>query len=368
MFHLFQRIYLDHDSHVHSRSAMMVLSSKEKPHPISTIAGRSLGSVAAFDQVLKEDFQDSLEVFWKFVISRDPTRDFVLFVDDELYFQFQIQYWRSILAEPSPGTLYELYNVYRTDYELKIPTAVDRGENPSGTYRNLYPRLTQAEFEARIAHIGSSSVLRQANLAEVSIEYLLADFFSDPRSDYREGLKKKVLQMAWRNWFNDIEELRSEVLAGASNLDQLYPDLAPVLRSGGDPMAILKSDERFAWLHDERFSRRDRHEIRLNYPADYFPTIQALVDRICRIRVRLKGLETEDVDTFNQASETRLLYADDFEGIIRQDVERCFGSFFLKGRRYADINHFLIGTLYRMVRAGRVEELRRLRLAEQYKF
>jgi hypothetical protein len=361
MFHLFNKIYLDHEIHIHSKYDSIILFNTAKDHPISRLVGRSIGIVQSFSDLLMEKFQGDIEVFWKTLLNKSDSKKYILFADSEIYFQLQIQYWKSIFKEPSGDFLFELYEFYRKDYDLKLHTHVDRGNNMLGPYRDLYPKIEKTLFNERAEKISPIQALMAMNKDLVSYEYLLANYFYNKANPYAEAFKKNVLRLAWQNWCLDILDLKAEIIAGGFNIDRLFPELEGA--NAPSTEILFKSHPKLSWILDQNIQPGNTNYITQKYPEDFFPQIQSLIDKVCKVNVKVKGIELNDIDIFNQASQTKNLYRGDFESIIMDDVKRSFGSFFLKGENYAELNHYLVNFIYKQINLKNTDELRSFSLA-----
>jgi hypothetical protein len=355
MFHFFERVYLDHAKHVSSKFNCLALAGTAGDHPISQIIGQSVGHVPKFSDHLQEHHNGSIENFWQSLTKKDPKKRFIIYADDEIYFQLLIQYWKSLFEKATDSHLYFLYKSYRQDFLLKSILNHDFGDNPLGLYKDVYKNLSLEAFTSSIREIAPSEYLRSMNKDNVSFEYLLGHYAFDPNCYTREGFRNRILFLGWRNLCGDVNDMKSEIVKMVPQLDIMFPELK--YEEFEDPSQFFRTHPQLSWVVDQNIIPESSNHIRRSYPIELFPHMQSLLDKYDGVEIFLKGLPANDLTVINKASKTEFLYSGDFKKILDADIQRGVGSSLFKGDAFFNANHYLINYIYDRIRKGKTSEL-----------
>lgn len=369
MIHLFKNIYLEDDSQIHATYELQAVSSIAKAHPLSAIFTGAVGHLDPFDQVIKEKYGGEIENFWQELIDKNPPHTYVVFANTNLFVRLLCSYWKSIFASTEVQFFYQLYHFSRIDNELKSLTPMERNsrEGTGGTRKpnyQPYPALSFEAFQDTFESAPTIKCVQFLNKGFAPIELLIANYFSEiPKKEaLTPMLKKQVMHYAWINWCQDIHDLKTEIVSGFYNLHVMFPQLKVDFTPQFTPKDIVRFSPELQWVIDRDIKPDNAEYIRSTYPIDFFPRIQSIIDKICHVQVKIKGIESKDIDIFNQASQTELLYNEDFDGILRKDVNRGFGSFFLKNEEIDKVNHFLLNHIYKLIQENNILELSKFEL------
>lgn len=370
MIHLFKNIYLEDDNQIHATYEQEAYSSIAKENPLNSIFSANVGQVEAFEKVLVDKYNGQIENFWQNLIDRNPPRTFVIYADTPLFLRFLCSYWKSVFTITDIHFFYQLYHFSRIDNELKSLTPVERNsrDHVTGTRKphyRPYPTLSFEAFRDVFENAPQIKSIQILNKGFAPIEYLIANYFSNnPKKELlKPMLKKKVLHCGWTNWCQDIHDLKTEIVSGFYNLREMFPNLKVDFSPQFTPKDIVRFSPELQWVLDRDINPENIEYIRSTYPVDFFPRIQAIVDKICQVQVKIKGISIEDVDVFNQASQTEFLYNEDFESILKKDIQRSFGSFFLEADQIDKVNHFLLNYIYKLIQENNVFELAKFELS-----
>ncbi len=361
MFHLFNKVYLEHEQHISSKYSQVILSELEKPHPISKLVGREVGFIPCFEGYLSEYHNNSIEVFWAFLLQKDANKRFVVYSDDSVFFKLIIQYWKSIFNEPSSEFLFKLYQNYRHNHLLKSILGRDFAENNLGLNKDVFKKNSFEEFSSRIAEIAPVSAIRNHNKEVMSYEYLIADYTLDPNTINAAALKKRILNLAWANWCNDIHDMRSQIINCLPRLNFLDLDLK--YEELDQPEVFFQSRPELSWVTDQNIKPENSNYIIRTYQPGLFSRIQSLLDKFDLIEIFKDGAIADDFHINNYLAKSEHLFAEDFQSLLNHDISRGIGSAFFKGESYFDANHYLINHIYSCIRSGQTEALKDFKLS-----
>lgn len=362
MFHLFNKVYLEHELHFNSIGESITLAKEEKEHPVSLLAGMSIGRVLAFDDYLKEKHQGSLNDFWKFLINQSSERQFTVYTDSEIYLKLQFQFWRNIFADPGPDFLHFLYKFYYQDARLKEFKYVYRGLNRFGNKIAHFKKFTDAEFRALYKEIEEIPALQAMDKSAVSFEYLMANYFYDKHSYYAPAFLTKLKDICWKKFFNDAEEMRSEIINSFYDINQIFPDLKITFEDYDEVENHIKKEPMLRWILDPEFNDRNIAYVLRTYPWDIFPKLQSEIDRVSRVKVTLRGKEIKDIDVFNLASQTEQLFTGQYEKMLQDNIEKHFGCVFINNELSHKTNQLLAPYIYEQIRNQEWHKLAPFRL------
>lgn len=361
MFHLFNKVYLDHDQHVSSKYSQIVLSEIEKPHPVSKIIGREVGYIPAFEGYLSEFCNNSIEVFWEQQLKQSSGKRFVVYADDSIFFKLLLQYWKSIFENPSSEFLFKLYQNYRHNHLLKALLGRDFAENNLGINKDLFKKMSFEEFDKMASEVSPVSTLRSHNKEVLSYEYLIADYILNPDTINKEALKNRILNLAWINWCHDIHDMRSQIInclprLNFLNLDLKYEEL-------DRPELFFQSHPDLSWVTDQNIKPENSNYIIRTYRPELFSRTQSLLDKFDLIEIFKDGAIADDFHINNYLEKSGDLFSSDFQRLLKRDISRGIGSAFFKGESFFDANHYLINHVYSCARSGQTEALKDFKLS-----
>lgn len=335
------------------------------PHPISRLANRDIGASSEWGDYLAQNFEGQENLFWKHLIDYPAKRPFVVFCDSELFHRLQLSYWRNIFAEPTAQTLFDLYNYYRLDSQLKSHLLhMRRGKILKETF-GYYPERSFEDFSLSYDAAESISALLWLDKGMVSFEYLLAHYAVEPDSAYGKSLIAKVRSLAWKRWFNDIESLKSELLNCALDWSKMFPDLKEGLALIPELTTLLDTDPRFRWITDEDFNGDNLRYLLGTYPKQVFLDIIQKRDNVAQtvgIVAPNGKIERREFVNLDVVEQTNCLFDNEIERLLDYDVNRGFGCIFVADQLQSRSNQVFASLLYSAIRNRKLEELARFRL------
>ncbi len=362
VFHLFGRIYLEHERFYSSKYESLALASETKDHPVSAFAGRSVGRIPAYDQYLQDEFGGNVDLFWRFLLQKDGTRPFLIYADTAVYQKIQFSYWKSIFADPNIETIHKLYQYYCMDAWLKSHRKIDRDANLFPHKFDHFKNKSPDEFQA-LYDIGEEiPALMSMDKSRVSFEYLLADSFSST-TPYRKGFLEKLRAIAWKHWFDDAESKKSELLNSFLDIRSVCPDYKADPRDFENLEKNLRSEPKLRWIVDPDFNEANIPYVIRQYPAEIFLEISENYDNLQDVRVRLgENYERKRFINHDFVNATRLLYEDKIEDLLNLDIKRGFGCMFVGDTLQDKVNQVFTNAIYQMIRAGKTQGLQGYKL------
>lgn len=345
MFHLFDNVYLEHESRYSTKYYHYVLSSQGMKHPALRHTEGHIHNVIPFERFLKDDFGGSEEIFWNSIVENPKNRKLVLFVDDELLLRFQLAYWKSILKNPSVDNIYQLYSYHSLDTKLKRYLYVEESltHNPDYQLPDPFKKEVIAEMVNAISPI---EVFQKMDKSRVGFELLLANHFLSEK--YRSSFMERLKELSWRAWFDDVEILRSEIINSFYDLKRIFPDASSVLPDVKLTEHFILSEPKLSWVLDPRFGDRDIDYVKKTYSKEMFMELGESI---------LKFMEGKDNKVEEHILPTEYVFEDRYEELLQKNINKRFGCLFVNDQLKQKTNQLLPLLVYEKVRENKVSEL-----------
>ena len=113
MFHLFNKVYIDAEWHVSSKYNFVLLTKERKEHPLSRVLGFQVEPTTRIEDYLNSQHHGSIENFWTYLLQIEPQKKFVIYLDEELYLDFILQYWKSLYPNSSINHIANLFHFHK---------------------------------------------------------------------------------------------------------------------------------------------------------------------------------------------------------------------------------------------------------------
>jgi hypothetical protein len=346
MFHIANRIYLDYDYNFNHENEYIVASNRWSTHPITVSKSVLVSQVSSFDELLKKDYEDDVENFWAAMLAR--TNKVVIFLDAETLTKLQFQYWKSIFKNGvTAAALHKLHASWVESNRLSAQYQMVGNWDPTinaWSRPNVLSELpvpTLAESTAIFNSTVASDTIKSMDKKGVSIEYLLADFFYNKNTEYKNTLMQKIKLITWDNWLDELEHLKYEILSGSLDANKL--DTSLNITIGNIESELAKSDL-LKWTVDPMFNQ-DVEYIRETYDPQIF------ID----CYTKLAEIWQHQYDDMAELSE--LINGDQYETLLERDIARNYGSSYTRTRFYSKANHVFVTWCYELVRQNRTSDL-----------
>jgi|GEM_PF-4389506 len=362
MIRLFNSVYLDFEQHYHTKSKCIVLVSKQRQHPLSSIVNQEVGEIKCFNDILLERFSGNIEEFWKHLVNLPAQESFIVFADDEIFLTLLLSFWLSIFSQPTPELLHDIYKVFRAEALMFSLVSADRGQNSKRTSAQHFPDLSLDQLKSILRECKSSQCLRAHNKDFLSLEYLLGDFLADDRSVHATSFLRTVKESAWMSWFSDLEEMKSQIVQNFVNIDKLFPELKITDEVLRDPHKVIKNHTSLSWMVDPNFSINNINYIRKTYGKNIFPDLQRRCDEAFFVKFMHKNIVVDSIEIYNRASRTEELFDENYLEILRQDIEKGYGCSFMPRGHVTCLGHYLTQYLYSLKNSMKNEKLNQFKL------
>jgi len=346
MFHIANRVYLEYDYKFHQQYPYIVASSRWKDHPITISKSELIAQVPSFQELLSERYNNNIETFWSSLLSE--TRKLIVFVDPETMAKLQFQYWKSIFKDDIKAEdLHKLHASWiesnRLSSYYSLIGSWDRGTN-SWSKSNAFTELaipTLADSTKLFNETVASNTIKSMNKSSISFEYLMAEFFHNNASNYKQELLKRIEFLTWDNWLDELEHLKYEIISG--NIDAGKLDTSLRMSIGNIESELAKSDL-LKWTVDPAFTN-DAEYIKANYDPQIFVNCY----------IKLAEVWQHDYDDMSQLS--RLINEKQYEELLNRDVNRNYGCSYTRTRFFAKSNHVFATWCYDLKRKGQTSQL-----------
>jgi hypothetical protein len=361
MFHLFNRVYLEHESWYATQYEHFLINISEGDHPVSKIAGMKVGRVPSLENFLAENFQGEIEQFWSFLISFPPDKKFIVYADQGVLDRLQLQFWKSIFVQKSVEDVYRLFKFYNLDKRLKrFISAGNKIRFESSKFR--YELLPFKEFQELYNSLPVVNQLMIMDKDGLSFEYLLANHFLSPGSQNSRAFLKRLEDLSWKAFFDNIDILRGEILNSFYDVKRIIPDASFDLENVEQIESFILNEPRLKWISDENFNNKNRNYVLKNYTKENFLAITR--------DIALNWISNPELSA--EGIEKNLLYEDHyqiiayvfegrFEQLLEMSIAKNFGCIFVGDSMSHKTNQILPLFIYDKIRHQKIEELEFLR-------
>jgi hypothetical protein len=363
MFHLFNKVYLQRDFRFEHTYSFMVASKRWSTHPMIISKAETKFQANSFETLLQENFNNDIEQFWLYL--QNVKTKFIVYVDPDIFLKLQIQYWKSIFKDNI--TINEIYTLYSSFVESdRLLTYYDltrKKENADFLKPKLLDALkdidkkTLEEITEIFNSTEKSDTLSLLSSENISIEYLLADYFYNNNTSKKSALLNKLKIITWDNIIDEFQHLRFELLFGGIDLNKIDPDLNVGI---GNIEEKLKTSNILKWTVDPLFNTNIDY-IKSNYTKDFF-LIPHYKLQILWNKGNMRDLQGNPIDEGTGIVEDytdllTLIWNDQYETLLQRDIERGYGCIFSFRRMMHKSNHIFTSYLYDKVRNNNTNDL-----------
>ena len=345
MFHLFDRTYMEHEVFYNTKYYPVVISSVEKPHPISEKIGEDFGKVLEFQEFLKQNHGGDINDFWSKLMLLEPNRKKILYADASTYQDRLVEYFKSILKTPEADFVYELYSLNHSDNEVKLLMNLDRADNDKQIRPGHFRKLQFGNFETLYDQTPVVSFLRNKSKEDLGFELLLAEFHLNPKSTLSMFFFPRLIRLTWRTWLSDLGSLRNDLLGSLYYLD---PKL--------DVNSFFKTNPMVRCFMDKDFNEHNTSYILGNYKAADFKELY--------LQINPNQPAIQDENPWNNFLKlTEMLFEQKYLELLRYDIENRKGCTYLRNHLANESNQLLASKIYEDIRLSNDQNLKRFQLA-----
>lgn len=352
MFHVFKDVYLDLDEAFTSlRYNTIVLSDRWSRLQFVDPAAKLVQPYDSLQAFADRHTGGDLDLVWNhFYMFNPSTTRLVVYVKPDEYLRLQIQYWKSILKNPTRETVYALHKMFTQDCWFK---SFFYDENPQQQARDASRSLTlmsDVDFNAWYEVIPVSNFLHNMSKSAISFEYLLADYFRDPNSAYATVLLDKIKKFTWSNWIQELEVLRADLLNGILDVNNVLPEGYKVnTMDPGALFAEIGTNPYLKWVVDPNIHYSNPEYIEMTYNKEIF---KRLYERVLNIWIVEDDRPGEDMSELID-----LIYGHQYAQLLERDIARGLGCVYTAGRYRMRTNQVFASWLYGIKRSGDLSPL-----------
>lgn len=344
MLHLFDRTYLEHEVFYNTKYYSLIISSVEKPHPISEKLGESFGKILSFPDYLSSEHQGDIDQFWLSLFQKDIGKKKIIFADSATYSDRHVEYLKSILQNPAPEFLFELYELQFADSEIKLLMNIDRGDNFARLRPGQTPKLSYEAFRGIYDKAPVIPSLRNKNKDDLGFELLLANYFLSPQSLLSTYFIQRLIRLTWRTWLSDVYSLRNDLLGSYFYLD---PKL--------DIANFMQSNPLVKCFIDPNFHESNSGYILKTYSADTFKELHQLIN---------PNIIGDDKNPWNNFGKfTELLFKEKYLELLDADIQNQKGCTYIRNHLANESNQLMASKIYELVRTSDKTKLEYFQLA-----
>ena len=343
MFHLFGRTYIDHDVFYNSKYIPIIISSVEKPHPISEKIGEPYGKVRKFEDFLQEEHKGELNHFWDYLIQNGPGKKTVLYADHAAYTERLIEYYKSVFENPEADFVFELYELQHADKEIKLLMDVDRGDNIKSVRPGEIPKYNFGDFEKIYDSASVISPVRNMPKNDLGFELLLAESHLSPNSALSMFFSQRLIRLTWRTWLSDLYSLRNDIFGSLYYLDR-----------NSNIREFIKTNPLFKCFMDVDFNEKNSHYILKSYQKVQFKELF--------LTVNPQGASGENPWS-NFLLFTDLLFEGKYYELLEADIQNRKGCTYIRNHLTNESNQLLASKIYEDIRLSNFNNLKRFKLA-----
>ena len=354
MFHLFNKIYLEHDSHYHTKTNHMILVNESTSHPMSKNFNLEFNHTPAFEDFLKLNYGGDIETFWISLL--DVKEEFIIFADSVIFHKLQMQLWKSIFPKCTSEKLFELYIFFLNDYFLKKFLFSNERNPLSNRMKGPYSFDDFSSFNSIYETIEKSETLVSIDKAILSFEYLMADYAYNSSSKYSDDFINRVEKLAWKSWFNDMNSVKADIIGCFYDVHKLVPDINIQNKNIKEIFEIIASDKKLCWITDEKFNEKNISYIKKNYPPNIICNLTKNINSIWGYSFN-QFKQVDEPIAFDQILFTNLLYEGKYLEILERDILKGFGCFFVNDKIKDKANLLYSSFLYEKMRKKETNEL-----------
>lgn len=362
MLHLFNRVYIKHESMFETVNESLMVRSERKAHPLAFLVSMAGAELPSFEEILKDRYEDSIDNFWKELVLMPADKKYSIFVDSKVLIQLMLQFWKSIFKNPSVDSLFRLYNFSILDNKLKSYLIKDDRVKNKAKFNEAIGYISKDEFIELYNNAPKIQCLMDLDKSALGFEYLLGNYFVPEVAQYKDFFEERLGKLAWSSWFADTQILRGELLTGFYDLNKLLPNLNLNL---DEPISIdqtILENKHLAWMLDPKFEENNMDYILRKYGKDIFIDLnQHMV--FAKGAESKKGTITDNQLFFNyQVNLTNLVFDENYEEFLKQDIADGFGCQLINDDFVHKANQLFVSYIYDKVRSNEPNVLKEYEL------
>lgn len=360
MFHLFNRVYIEHERWFTSHNEHFLIHLNGGEHPAARKAGLKL-AVPSLDEFLRDSFDGNIENFWSCLIDQPVDKTFMVFTDQAVYDRLQIQFWKSIFEKNSVEDIYRHYKFFYLDRRLKRFASMEyQIRYEDSEYRETL--MPFEEFKNLYESLPVVNELVSMDKESLSFEYLLANYFLDPNSAYGGAFLDKLENLSWKSFFDNIDILRGEILNSFYDVCRILPGAKIDFDNVEAVEAYILSEPKLKWISDKQFSDRNRKYVLKNYKKDDFLTLTRVMAKHWLINPDITDEQVEKYLGFEDHYQLiNCVFDGNFEKLLEMSIAKNFGCIFVSDDMSDKANQILPLFIYDKVRNKKLDELEFLR-------
>lgn len=362
MFHLFNRVYIEHERWFASLYDHCVIHMQEGNHPVARRSGLTL-IVPSFEDYIKESFQGDIENFWSTLITKPKDKPFMVYVDQGVFDRLQIQFWKSVFQKRSVEEIYRLFKFYYLDNRLKSFLNTENKIRFEDT-RFRSDLMPFEEFNQLFESLPVVNNLVEMDKQSLSFEYLLANYFLDTKSQYAKAFLVRLEDLSWKAFFDNIDILRSEILNSFYDFKKILPEVSLNFDNIEEVESFILSEPKLKWISDPEFNNRNRKYVLNNYSKEDF---LSLTREMAKNWVLYPDITDEEVEKQLECEDhyqlIKCIFEGKFEKLLEMSMAKNFGCIFVSDDMSNKANQILPLFIYDKVRTHKLDELEFLRFS-----
>jgi hypothetical protein len=339
MFNIFDKIFIDLADRFTSKYDYITISTEKSFHPVAKFIENDFGESPAFTDYLDETFEGSEDKFWLFLINKTSKDNFIVYTDPPLYHRLQLTYFKNVFPNSNSDDLFQLYTFFSYNEDIRSKLEELRGGEKLRTGTEHFPKYNLKEFEDVILKLPKLESLYSLDKAKVCFEFLFLQYLNNRNCTYAAYFLKRVKSLAWEQWFEEIGELRTEIINGFYQVKKLGLNESFDIKKD---LNIFLRKNNIDWIADLNLYGNNPDYFKRNYKPEDFYSLLHSKDR---------AEFSSDID-FNEHLNTNLLkkmtflFNDRYEDLLLSDAKDSIGCSFTKGKMQSSFNNLLLSYFY----------------------
>jgi hypothetical protein len=363
MFHLFNKVYLEHEKWFSTKYESVILANGDLPHPVTRLSGFKAVNVPKFKEYIQSEFSGEEDNFWKSLINQNPNIGYNIFVDQSLFDQLMLTYWKNIFKDLDVENAYLLYKFNFLNEKLKRYNRIDRADNIPSDWENNIP-MTLEKFSPLFASAPRIPSLLKLDKGSVSFEYLMANYFFQPDGPCTEKFLRKLKDFSWQVWFSDVEIMRGEIINSFYDIRRIIPDADLDILSIESVENFIHTEPKLKWLLDPDFNINNLSYVIKTYPKEVFVELAQAMHQCWGFKYKLEEPQFENKTYENDyILPTTYVFEGRYVDFLMKSINESFGCVFVNDSLLDKANQLLPLFIYEKVRSAKIEDLKFLRLS-----
>jgi len=349
MFHVFKDVYLDLDEAFTSlRFDSIAISDRWSKliflDPVAKFV-RTYDSLASFEAQHANNAG-----IWGYLYTLTPKKSrIVIYLKPADYQKLQIQYWKSILKNPTAETVYTLHKLFTEDRWFKSCLFSDSSVPSLRDAARVLKVMSRENFDAAYDTTPVIDFLHTMSKSTISFEYLLANYFRDPNSLYAPVVLQKIKQFTWTNWIMDLEDAKFDLINLMFDVNNILPPEHHIDVSDASTLfASVSTNEYLSWIVDPNIHYSAPEYLEATYDKKIFKHF------IYKLQCHIDDESNRYID---------MIYNHQYAELLEEDVQRGLGSVYTQSRYQERMNQVFTSWLYSVKRSGDLSPLDAYELA-----